>query len=181
MNTKPEFKNRQNKMYHTKNDGVKWDSRACAVVAHIWCKHNGEYYVLVGKRGPKMDNAGLLNVPCGYLDWDENFYDGVRREVFEETGLDLTMFSDNEYNSGSQPWYVHTEPTENRQNVSLHYGFVFENNKTHLPKLSLENMEPGESDGAYWFKLSEIEKMDDNIWAFKHKARIAHFKTHLNK
>ena len=51
-NTKvvPTFNNVHNKKYNTE-DGVKWDSRACAVVAHVWIIHNGVPHMLIGKRG----------------------------------------------------------------------------------------------------------------------------------
>lgn len=181
----PVFKNRHNEKYDTK-DGVKWDSRACAVVAHVWCQviHTNDMitnYVLVGKRGTGGDNPGLLNLPCGYIDWDETLAEAAAREVWEETGLDLNLYADKiSVMALDEPWYVNTNPSENRQNISLHTALVITlNENDKLPELSLDNMEEDESEGAYWFPIHDILESDPELWAFKHKDRIIHFMNYL--
>ena len=46
--------------------------------------------ILLGRRnrGPW---SGLWCIPCGYLEWDEDVRDGARREMKEETGLDVEL------------------------------------------------------------------------------------------
>jgi len=177
---KPVFNNVHNKMYHTKNDGVKWDSRACAVVAHVWFIKNGVPYVLIGKRGQVMDNPNKWNIPCGYLDWNENLQQAMFREVWEETGLDLSVYSlEILFNKSEQPWLVYSEPTENRQNVAMHMGLVIDIGTAPLPELSLDNMEKNESTGAYFKSIHEVECIEEVDWAFSHFKRVKAFKNQI--
>lgn len=168
------FKSTPNKSYQTE-DGMKWDSRACAVVANVWCVVDDIPYVLVGKRGPSMDNAGKYNMPCGYIDWDENLENAMYREVWEETGLDLSIIPSDSisYKFSQQPFFVDTNPDSNRQNITLHTGIIFTASK--LPVLSLDNMEPGESVEARWMSEEEVVAISYDDFAFKHKAKIDSF------
>ena len=43
--------------------------------------------LLMGKRLGSY--AGQWCIPCGYVEWDEDVYDAVTREFFEETGLKI--------------------------------------------------------------------------------------------
>jgi 8-oxo-dGTP pyrophosphatase MutT (NUDIX family) len=69
-----------------------------AVVSAILEKiENGERYIFMQTRWkPKAspDYLGVLEIPAGGIDGYENAYDAVRREVKEETGLDITRFID---------------------------------------------------------------------------------------
>lgn len=51
-------------------------------VASIIIKDN---LILLGKR--KSSYKGKWCIPCGYVEWDEDVYDSLKRETFEETGL----------------------------------------------------------------------------------------------
>jgi ADP-ribose pyrophosphatase YjhB (NUDIX family) len=46
--------------------------------------------VLLGRRG-RGRWAGLWCIPCGYVEWDEDLRDTARREVLEETGLEVEV------------------------------------------------------------------------------------------
>lgn len=178
MELKPTFNNVHNTMYHIKN-GVKWDSRAAAVVCHVWCIHDNKPYVLLGKRGQVTDHPNKWNIPCGYLDWNENLQQAMFREIWEETGLDLQQYTHAGsmiYNNDFQPWYVYSEPTENRQNVAMHMSMIFQLSKEFiLPVLSLDNMEKNESTGAYWMSIEEALALPANDWAFNHHKRLITF------
>lgn len=183
MTTKPEFKNIKNKVYHTKEGHTKWDSRACAVVAHVWFIKHGIPYVLIGKRGQVMDCPGKWNIPCGYLDWNENLQQAFFREVWEETGLDLAPYLKSQkviYDKSTEPWFVYSEPSENRQNVAMHMSLIVDLSADPLPELSLDNMEENESTGAYWKSIYEILEMTDDEWAFSHLKRLKLFKTKVD-
>jgi len=164
------FNNRHNKSH--KIDGrTIWESRSPAVVGVIIAKYYGEDYVLFGKRGKgSADYQGYWNLPCGYLDWDENGYDGICREVYEETGVYIPEILENEViidNHLEQPFYVNTDTKENRQNVSLSYGLYFQCDK--FPKLTDENSEPDEVEDLKWVKIDDIGKYKI---AFNHDDRL---------
>lgn len=69
-----------------------------AVVSAILEKvENGERFIFMQTRWkPKAspDYLGVLEIPAGGIDSYENVYDAVKREVKEETGLDIVRFVD---------------------------------------------------------------------------------------
>jgi len=172
------FNNRPNKSYKIK-DKLVWESRSPALVAVIIANMPTGKYVLVGKRGPgSADNHGRWNCICGYLDWDENAYDGICREIYEESGLYIPDVITDFYivdNHMEQPFFVNTDPKENKQNISLSYGLWF--NCDELPKLSIDNCEPGEVSEAKWLKMSDIDSYD---FAFEHDKRIRSYEKIVN-
>lgn len=182
-NNKPSFNNKHNTMYKTEH-GVKWHSRACAVVCHVWFIHNNIPYILVGKRGDVTDYPGKYNIPCGYLDWDENLQHAMYRETWEETGLDLAAVKAKygyRYDRSVTPWSVNADPKANRQNVSMHMGMVIDLGSNELPVLSLDNMESNESEAALWLTYDEISKIPKDGWAFNHDVRINEFRLEIGK
>lgn len=173
---KPTFKNVHNKEYKT-DDGILWHSRACAVVAHVWVIKNGEPFVLIGKRGNVTDHSGKWNIPCGYLDWNENLREAMFREVWEETGLDLSKYHGSTvFAKLDQPWLVFAEPSENRENVAMHMGMVIDLLEDRLPDLCLDNMEEEESTGAYWMHYDSALQIPKEEWAFNHLTRLQQFR-----
>jgi ADP-ribose pyrophosphatase YjhB (NUDIX family) len=46
--------------------------------------------ILLGRRGRGV-KAGEWCIPCGYVEWDEDVRDAAKREVKEETGLDIEL------------------------------------------------------------------------------------------
>lgn len=166
----PVFNNRDNKPYVV--DGrVIWDSRSPVVMAVILAQYKDEVYALINKRGKGMDvEQGKWNLPGGYMDWDENGFDAVHREVFEETGVDIIPIRFENFVIKShlyEPFMIKTEPTGARQNVTLVYGMYFKCNE--LPKINLEFDSNDEVDEALWVNLKEI---DNYVFAFKHNHRI---------
>lgn len=52
---------------------------------------DGEVFVLLQERYKGNDREdGLLEIPAGEIREFENIYDCLRREIFEETGLNVT-------------------------------------------------------------------------------------------
>lgn len=43
--------------------------------------------ILLGRRSANASYAGLWCIPCGYVEYDEDVRDAVKREFLEETGL----------------------------------------------------------------------------------------------
>lgn len=173
----PKFKNTPNKSYIV-NDGkfgqkLIWDSRSVAInMTVLILVDSFEPYVLVSKRGPNAaDFQGLMNIVAGYIDKDETGIEAAYREVWEETGLDLQKLIKEGgiiHEDLDQPWFVNTDPAENRQNVSLRYGIVL--NTSEIPKLNTNNNEvEGEVEDPQWIPISHI---DNYKWAFNHDKTI---------
>jgi 8-oxo-dGTP diphosphatase len=80
-----------------------------AVVSAIIEKvEDGKRYVFMQTRWkPEASPTylGVLEIPAGGIDGYENAYDAVKREVREETGLEITRFIDDE-----QTPVMHTRP-----------------------------------------------------------------------
>ncbi len=165
------FKNRHN-LSHNVGGKVVWESRSVAVNCVVVAGSIIKPYVLLGKRGKGVpDGIGLFNVPSGYLDWDESGTEAVYREVWEETGLylpDQKIIINNLLN----PWYVNTQPDENRQNISLRYGCVIGLIGNELPLLTSENSEPEEIEELSWVPVSELSQYK---YAFKHDIVIKQY------
>ena len=67
-----------------------WVARNVAVVCFVFAPINGEWCVLANQRGKGTpDFQGLWNAPCGYLDYNETTKEAAKREVYEETGIQL--------------------------------------------------------------------------------------------
>lgn len=64
------------------------------------------------------------------------------------------------------PWDVNTEPTTNKQNVSLRYGVILKVDE--LPKLTSENSELDEVVELEWMKINSYNDIEKKNWAFNH-------------
>lgn len=49
-------------------------------------------FVLVVKRSAEMSNPLKWCLPCGFMDWNENFLNACIRELYEETNVDVRAF-----------------------------------------------------------------------------------------
>jgi 8-oxo-dGTP pyrophosphatase MutT (NUDIX family) len=172
------FNNRHNKS-HVINNKIIWESRSPAIVGVIIINYHNNDYVLINKRGKGTPNFnGYWNLPAGYLDWDENGYNGICREIYEETGVYIPDIIQNEIiidNNMYQPFYVETEPNH-LQNVSLSYGLYFKSNK--LPILTDKHSEPDEIDDIRWILIGDIKKYK---FAFDHNKRIIMYYNKIKK
>ena len=87
------FNNTPNKRFTVEDSGTIreiWDSRSCAVCIILLLRRGDEYSVLLTRRGEGCPNyVGCWGNVCGYLDRDESIIDAVKRELYEETGLDF--------------------------------------------------------------------------------------------
>jgi 8-oxo-dGTP pyrophosphatase MutT (NUDIX family) len=173
---KPTFKNVPNELVTTTDGRKFWISRSVAVVVVLACYDGGKYKFAIEKRGnaPGMDKQGLWCLPCGYLDWNESGTDAAKREVWEEIGLDLNDLIKFEAACSpglDHPWFVKTEPDENRQNITLRYGMTII--KKDIPNLIPNNdAEPNEIADAKWIGVDEIVNYD---FAFDHNKVISEY------
>lgn len=164
MSAPARFSNRQNERHELPGGRVLFESRSVAVTAVIVGRAaDGTFHAVAGLRGPRVDKSGSWCLPCGYLDWDESLRDAVRREVFEEAGLDLAALeARGEAWLSPQPIVVESAPTAHRQNVTARFIVSL----THLAPLSIANAEPGEVERIEWLPLTDA--IDARPWAFEH-------------
>ena len=184
--SEPKFNNVPNeriKVYYQCNNGIAtnldfWISRAPAVVGVVFfIDLLGHTYVLLTQRSNKMrDEASKWGVPCGFLDWNETGYDGMCREVHEETSLNLWDFEKYRvFNNDKHPFEVRDNPTTDKhQNVSLLYVSVYNiGNDMQLFPLDIEKFVCHETAQVKWVDYFDfITKQKNYEWAFNHNETI---------
>lgn len=168
---KPTFKNRGNEEVETIDGKKHWISRSPAVVAVVLGIYKDNIFALTERRSSTMmDEPNKLAIVSGYLDWDESGIEGITRELFEETGFDVRKYKNNlVFDNDQQPWFVNTDPRENRQNVSMTYIFIYDFSKG-FPK-EVESFQDSEIDEVKWMPIEQVFNTD-NQWAFNHDERI---------
>jgi len=154
------FDNEENPCYETTCGKKIWGSRSAAVCVEI-LRPNPEdttaLQVLAVKRGKELTNPGQWCFPCGYMDWNEDHVDAARREVFEETGLELSR-------SQMDMYEVDSRPEAAFQNITFHFVVLLLDDKQE-PSVINDEVEASE-----WVNLNDLEGRD---WAFDHKDRIS--------
>ena len=182
------FNNKENECHTTLEGKQVWDSRSVAVVGMILMKHEGEIYVIIGRRGPASPNEeNKYCLPCGYLDKGETCEEAVVREVWEESGFNCykaveqyTVLHDQMH----FPWRIHSIPDTELQNVSMHYALFLDSEANMhrdvaiLPELTFENNAvEGEVDEVKWVKVDDLHLYD---MAFNHESTIRVFVNSLD-
>lgn len=182
--TKPKFNNVPNERiqlkYTTNNDKVValdyFMSRSVAVVGVVIANTSDSMHVLITQRSKKMrDEALKFGVPCGYLDWNESAHEAMVREIYEETSLylpDLEKYII--FDNNKQPYTVKSNPTENRQNVSLLFVTVLDMHRDmQFFPINIEKFTCGETSLVKWMPFVEFLNNRNNIeWAFNHDETI---------
>lgn len=177
-----QFNNKENKCHTTTEGEDIWKSRSVALVGMILMRHEGEIYVILGKRGSACPNEiGKYCLPCGYLDYNETCEEGVVREIFEESGFNVykameqyTVLHDQMH----YPWKINSIPDNEVQNVSLHYALFLKSGEEGLPKLTIENNAiEGEVSEVHWINIKDLHLYDI---AFNHESTINVFVANLS-
>jgi len=181
MNTQPVFNNKEN-VEITSTSGEKfWISRASCVVAEVflYSSIDKKWFVLLGQRGENTpDYQNYWGLPCGYLDWSESLYEGMLREVWEETGLNIRGLKENvacdvitgiDKEEKGDLWKISDKSKDIKQNITFHFGVVFNWNEKDFPPLSIGNANEGEAIEAKWIELDEALTLD---LAFNHTKRL---------
>ena len=168
---KPTFKSRENKIHIIDGKEV-WESRSTAVCAVILGIYKDNIFVLGEKRSQHMPDAkGLWAVPSGYINYDEDGWDAMRRECYEETSFDVNKYKkylifDNDQDS----FYTHTKPTENRQNIVVWYCLIYDFSDKDLPR-EIETYKDKEIDKVEWIPIEKV-LTSKYKWAFNHDLRV---------
>lgn len=175
---KPKFNNKPNRHI--------WVSRAVAVVGVVFAITLDGMKVLIAKRSENMmDEAGKYGIPCGYLDWNETTFEGMTREVYEETSLylpDYQLYLVNGDNT--KPFTIHDSPANNRQNVSLLFLSIYNfSPRMDLFPSDIEQYKNEETSEVKWMSIQEFYlKYDQEYqWAFNHNETIKEAVKYFNK
>lgn len=158
-----------------------WISRASAVCITFMVYKDGNYYILLSKRGKGCpDEVGKWNLICGYLDNNETLEEAAIRETYEESGLELdVMMQQNPdkvlFNSMLTPWRTGSDAKPGKkQNVTHHYGLVM--NVDEFPVVSNLYCEPNEVDDYQWLSIEDlIDGKYDFEFAFNHDVISGRF------
>jgi ADP-ribose pyrophosphatase YjhB (NUDIX family) len=178
------FTNRENERVELADGRVVWLSRATAVVASIYMEDdNGNWFVAMVKRGKCLpDEVGKWVMPCGYVDWDEDVPTASKREVYEETGLNIDEIMNSDYHFYHSDYFtgqatlVTSKPKgDAKQNISHH--FVLAASVEVLPEFDMSLIDPaGEVADIKWIPFTDLGEMEENEQiGFSHFTRIQDF------
>ncbi|TKG89826.1 NUDIX hydrolase [Puteibacter caeruleilacunae] len=177
------FKNIPNTKHTTAEGKDIWNSRSVAVNGVIICRYKDELYVATSTRGENAaDFQNHQNLVAGYLDWNETATEAFIRETWEEIGLNLDDLLSNYkiiHEDIHRPWEVNSDVTNNRQNVSVRFGLLFEiNSADDFPVLTTVNNEiEYETVDPTWTPIKKLSDYPD--WAFGHDKIILSYVNHL--
>ena len=161
---KPIFNNVPNKSYKTTCGKTIWDSRSvatCATILRPKPEDNSILQVLAVRRGEKVSHTDRWSLCCGFLDRAETAIEGVRREIYEESGI-LLNFDELEFD------YFNDRPDKDElQNITFHYMAYLARDVD----FDLTNVDKGEVTEARWFDINEKE-IDSVEWAFGHGTKL---------
>jgi 8-oxo-dGTP pyrophosphatase MutT (NUDIX family) len=189
MELSKKFNNRSNDHvfygFNSQSTGIKikqdfFVGRATALVGVILAFTPDGLSVLITKRSDKMrDEANKVGIPCGYLDWDESRYEGMMREIYEETSLYMPDYEKYViFNNNKEAFYVKDNPkTDKRQNVSHLFLTVYDFAKSEEAKkafpIGIEAFTCRETTWVKWMKIVDFYATYMNYeWAFNHDETI---------
>jgi ADP-ribose pyrophosphatase YjhB (NUDIX family) len=120
--------------------------------------------LLLVKRTGKLLEGNKWALPGGFVERDENLIQALKREVYEETGWEITDITLLTFNDSPD------RPKEDRQNVSLVF-FCKASRKTGKPD--------DESDDQQWFGFDELPSKE--LMAFDHAENITLYQRYLSE
>lgn len=173
---KPElfFKHTENECITTTDGRSFYISRSLAVSTVLILRVKKiDYLLLIRRSNSAPDFKGYWANVTGYLDYDETLADAVRREIYEEAGLDvndLISKGTTLYGSFDIPHYTESNVFDGRQNVSVRYVIHLE-----LDELPIIYYNEKECLDGQFFPLKENYQLIANEefkLAFNHKDII---------
>lgn len=169
--------------FHNRPNPQIWISRAPALVGVIFMIHPTAMHVLIIKRSEIMDEPNKFAAPSGYLDWDETGYEGITRELFEETSFYLPEYEKFcVFDNNKESFFTQTNPkADKKQNVSIYYIslYDFTENVDKFP-FDIEKFKCNETAEV---KIMPVKTFFNSQldWAFHHDERIKQALEFLNK
>jgi len=143
---------------------VLYDGRYCAISGFFYAVVEGKYSVLAEKRGKGTpDYQGYWCCPCGFLEGDEDSWEGIQRETREECGVDIPIKKIRQVE-------VETEPILcNNGNVTIRHTAFLGRRRSEWLEIEGAGGEKDEVDEIAWIPVSRI---DEYKWAFNHGTII---------
>jgi 8-oxo-dGTP pyrophosphatase MutT (NUDIX family) len=153
------FNNVSNRQIIDESGKTHWISRSVVTICLIKCQDK----FLIIKRGPYVTQTGKWCLPCGYLDWNETVEECAIREVYEESGLDLTKYLDAK---DLKPYRISSDPGSSKmENISVEY--FIDLGDIDFPETSI--IDPKETLDIDWVSRNDIDRYD---FAFNHDNKI---------
>lgn len=141
-----------------------WYSRSIVSSGYVYCKYEGQWYVLTAQRGTGSTQTGRWNVPGGFLDHNESTKCAAQREVWEETGVLIPANRFQLVNIDSIPQGKHQH---------VRFSYVCNLGKVRrLPEVSNINNELNET---MWIMWMEVGKVNRRAWISKQDLNIQKF------
>lgn len=148
-----------------------WISRSVTVLAVLLVVQDGQGFIPLGKRGLGLPNeVGKWGLPGGYLDYGETIGEALRREVWEELGLNLdALRSQHRFHGDLDHPYAIASIPRGLQNVTMRFPLMFFLAEgTELPSLNPQ-VGPEEVEDTWWATLNEALELE---LAFRHDVVI---------
>ncbi|WP_029231384.1 NUDIX hydrolase [Butyrivibrio sp. VCB2006] len=143
---------------------------------------DGELFILLQERYKGNDHEnGLFEIPAGKIREFENIYDCLRREIFEETGLEVTYIQgeeDAEIINHNNYKVLNYTPFACSQNVDGDYPIMVQ---VFICRANGKELnESNESKNIRWVSLNDLRTMlRDNEESF-YPMHISTLKKYLN-
>lgn len=141
-----------------------------AVGAIVEKEINGVTHILIQERNKEDDvqASGMVEIPAGKVREYENIFDGLRREVWEETGLKLTEITgekDTVITNCNGYEVISYNPFYASQNLSGGYSIILQ---TFICKATGELLqESDESTNIRWISVEDLRALlEENQNAF---------------
>lgn len=141
--------------------------RPYAVVSAIIEKiEDGQRYIFIQTRWKPQASPhylGLLEIPAGGVDSYENVYDAIRREVREETGLEINRFIDDDQTPAMEARPGDTSfafrPFLCQQALETNGGLPWVGFFFRCEATGTIIMQPSEAKDPRWITIDELDKI----------------------
>lgn len=157
------FKSRPNRIIKDDKGKIHWVSRSLVTIAFVTWRDS----VLIVRRGESVIETGKWCLPCGYIDYDETIQQSIAREIWEETGINITNFCDIDK---LEPVKISSNPIGKKQNI--HMDFIIRLKDDDKPVINKDITDPLETTDVKWIRLDELDSYD---FAFEHCKKIKNY------
>ena len=166
----PTFNNTENIPHTSKETGETiWASRSIATCIRFCINQRGVKYYLFLKRGDNVTHTGMWCFPCGYLDFSETVKQCARRELYEETGLDIPE-------SYLKFTHLDDDPKKFLQNITFHFDVEIMDDTgrlwNNLNDTVTKHVEEHINEGEVTEYMLMVEPKDIYEYAFGHDKLI---------